>query len=80
MSTEDKIKQVAQEILDYLQRNPNAADTLNGIANWWISKQRIKENVYVVEQALENLEQQGEIKKVEIKKDLFLYSSAELDK
>lgn len=80
MCSDDRIKQAAQEIINYLQTNPNAADTVAGIAGWWISKQRLNESIDIVEQALAELERQGKIRKVEINKDLFLYSSvAETD-
>lgn len=29
-------------ILDYLRKNPNAADTLEGIAQWWLEQERIE--------------------------------------
>jgi hypothetical protein len=31
---------VAAELLAYLSRHPNAADTLEGIMNWWLPRQR----------------------------------------
>ena len=50
-----RIKSVAQEISRYIEKRPNAAETVEGVTNWWISRQRIEESVEVVENALEYL-------------------------
>ncbi|MBX2848322.1 MAG: hypothetical protein KTR16_08380 [Acidiferrobacterales bacterium] len=52
---EKRIKDVAAEINRYIVRRPNAAETAEGVTNWWISRQRIEESIEVVENALEYL-------------------------
>ncbi len=52
---QDIIESVAGEISDYINKRPNAAETAEGIAKWWIPRQRIEESVEVVEKALEFL-------------------------
>jgi len=47
-----KCQQVARQILIYLDRHPNAADTLEGIARWWIREQAIWIGVSEVNEAL----------------------------
>lgn len=42
----------AGEILRYLRAHPQAADTAEGIARWWIKRQRLHESVARVESAL----------------------------
>jgi len=34
-------KRYLQEILEYLRKHPEASDTLEGIAEWWLLNQRI---------------------------------------
>lgn len=43
---------VARAILRYLRKNPNAQDTLAGIAEWWLPKQQITTAVAKVKDAL----------------------------
>lgn len=50
-----RIQSVAQEISRYIDKRPNAAETVEGVTSWWISRQRIEESVEVVENALEYL-------------------------
>ena len=42
-------------ILEYLRANPAAGDTVEGIAHWWILRQRITESVELVRRTLANL-------------------------
>ena len=46
---------VALKILRYLDQNPNAADTIEGILEWWLPKQSIFEEEKVVERALDEM-------------------------
>lgn len=50
-----RIQSVAKEISRYINKRPNAAETAEGVTNWWISRQRIEESVELVENALEYL-------------------------
>lgn len=50
---------VALKILRYLSRNPHAADTVNGILEWWLPKQSLREEERVVERALRILEKRN---------------------
>lgn len=52
---EERVKAVAREIEHYLQAHPQAADSWEGIATWWVSRQRIREEVALVRAALEKL-------------------------
>lgn len=57
---------VAREILQYLQRFPNAAETLEGIASWWVPRQRIYESREVVERAVRLLVDQGRLRVTQV--------------
>ncbi|MEM7358183.1 MAG: hypothetical protein AAF431_03685 [Pseudomonadota bacterium] len=60
---ENRIRDVAQEISRYINKRPNAAETAEGVTNWWISRQRIEESIEVVENALEYLVAQKKLVK-----------------
>ncbi len=53
------IARIAAEIVDYVRVHDNAADTLDGITDWWITRQRIHEQRRRVEQALAHLCSEG---------------------
>lgn len=46
-------------ILNYLRRNPDAGDTLEDIAKWWLEMERIESSVDEVADVLESLVKQG---------------------
>ena len=52
---------LAQTIRDYLSTHPNAADTLEGVATWWLSGSADREWLDHVERAMEQLMRQGEV-------------------
>lgn len=45
----------AVHILSYLERHPGAVDTVEGIAEWWITRERIEQGVRETVAALEFL-------------------------
>lgn len=61
-------------ILRYLQSNPNAADSLDGIMNWWLPKlgyERVDSEIVL--QALEQLTAEGVVRKVSLMDGTILY-------
>ncbi len=56
---EERIHRAAREIEQYLMAHPRAADSLEGIAIWWIGRQRIHEELAIVRAALAELVQAG---------------------
>lgn len=57
---EDQSKEKARHyILGYLIDNPNAGDTLEGIAEWWLLQQRIRFETLTVAQAVAKLVEDG---------------------
>ena len=50
---------IASDILAYLVEHPQAQDTLEGIAQWWLMEQRIKQVISEVESALAELVLEG---------------------
>jgi hypothetical protein len=57
----DEIEQIAEQLLRYLDLNPAAKDTKEGIAKWWIARQRIAESLKAVDAALALLIERGEV-------------------
>lgn len=52
---------IERQILDYLEENPEAQDTLEGIVEWWLLKRKIIEATTAVESALARLVSQGRL-------------------
>jgi hypothetical protein len=50
---------VAEAILDYLRKHPEAQDTLAGIAEWWLPTQGIRNGAANVKEALDELVAEG---------------------
>ncbi len=63
MRVEDDVKSIAAEIMTYLHQRPMASDSLDGITHWWLVQQAITKNIDLVEQALEQLAQEGKVSK-----------------
>ena len=50
---------VSREILAYLVKNPEAQDSLEGIAHWWLLKQNVERRIAEVRQAVQELVAMG---------------------
>ncbi len=53
------LRGLAEEILDYLKNHPQAQDTVEGIAKWWLLEQGKREKSTAVKKALAELEARG---------------------
>jgi hypothetical protein len=49
------VKKVAEQISGYLKIHPNAADTVEGIAKWWLPGKRIEISKTMIQRALDQL-------------------------
>jgi hypothetical protein len=58
-SLSPEVRNAVQEILRYLANHPDAGDTVENIAKWWIPFERLLPRWSVVEQALAYLIAQG---------------------
>ena len=52
-------QQRCDEILQYLKAHPDAGETAEGIAEWWLTEHDLNEAEILVEQALNHLVNQG---------------------
>ena len=53
--------EIERQILEYLEVNSEARDTLRGVAEWWILRQRIAQKTSEVECALAKLVKAGRL-------------------
>jgi Fe2+ or Zn2+ uptake regulation protein len=60
-----EVRQVAAAIRSYLEENPKAADTAEGIQRWWLAPQFGEVSLQTVEAALAQLESEGWVCKLE---------------
>ena len=70
-------REAAELICRYLARNPSASDTVDGVARWWLSRQRQHDAVVTVEQALHWLQAQGVVTTSVLPTGATLYRLAE---
>lgn len=64
MTTADRGKnsadvEIEEAVLSFLDRHPQAADTLEGIANWWLPQQRYVTAEARIEAVLRQLVMEG---------------------
>ena len=57
----DSLDEIAATILRYVLLHPNACDTLDGITDWWLPRQRCFEARADVQSALERLTASGRL-------------------
>lgn len=62
----EKISSIAQSIKRYLDSRPQASETVEGVAKWWLIQQRYNDSLEQVRQALEYLEQKGEVSRIQL--------------
>jgi hypothetical protein len=67
---------LGEEILGYLRRHPDAADTLSGIANWWLIRQRYLDGIQQVEVALQLLIKMRVVEKIDNTDGTTIYRAA----
>ena len=77
--SESDMANFREEIVDYLRKNPNAGDSLEGVMNWWLSPRNKKPDVAEIEQVLEQLIVEGSVKKVSLVGGTILYRKNKLD-
>ena len=61
LESSNEVHQIIAALRGYLARHPDAADTVEGVANWWIPSQRFEMLMPHVERALELLVKQGDL-------------------
>lgn len=77
---EPEVRRAAEEIRAWFEANPRAAETLRGIVQWWLMRQRFEEAWHTVELALGQLMEEGVVKRTILPDGGALYSSAAEEK
>ncbi len=59
----DRKEDIVRMILNYLNKNPDAGDTLEGISKWWLNLEKIEVTVDEVSSVLETMIKEGKVKR-----------------
>jgi hypothetical protein len=73
---DEGVEAIADEIARYLVEQPQAADTLEGIQKWWLTRIRIEEAARRVKRALDSLVRRGLVLEEPLPDGGVLYRSA----
>ena len=73
---QDALRIVVKDLRAYFKSNPNAADTLEGIAKWWHERARYEDARRTIKAALEYLEKEGEVSSRGTAQGDVIYSAA----
>lgn len=71
-------QQRCDEILQYLEVNPDAGDTVEGIAEWWLTHHDGNESKVLIQQALNHLVKQGLVERHVLVERTIVYQLAPL--
>ena len=69
--------EIETAVLSYLDRHPHAADTLDGIANWWLPQQRYVTAQARIQAVLQRLVSQGVLQLRRLPDGAALYTRGE---
>jgi hypothetical protein len=56
----------AKSVMEYLQKHPQAMDTVDGIAEWWIAGEESRIDLRMLGRVLEELTRQGFLERIEV--------------
>jgi Fe2+ or Zn2+ uptake regulation protein len=65
MGSERGEEDIRRAILEYLAEHPQAMDTLEGIAAWWLMRQQVRTEVSTLRKAVERLVAEGLLEEVD---------------
>ena len=61
VTNQTEVDAVTERIRLYLSDHPNAADTVEGVAIWWLSGNASRDWINTVQRAIDQLAESGEI-------------------
>ena len=64
VSDPEQIESVATVIRRYLAKCPESSETAEGVARWWLARQRYNDALELVQSALDVLEAEGQVEKI----------------
>jgi hypothetical protein len=65
LASRETDEQVAEAVLAYLSEAPDAMDTAGGVTEWWLTRQRVRNEVEVVARVLDTLVARGALEVIE---------------
>lgn len=68
---DEELAQLASEIREYLEHHPRAADSAEGVAKWWLKRQRFEQSLTRIRKALDYLEAEGIVKKTSVEDPVY---------
>lgn len=71
---EARLREVETAVLAYLQKHPEAADTLDGIVSWWLPQQRYETDRERIERVLSELVTHGKLRCEQLPGGAVLYA------
>ena len=74
---DSSVRALASEIMAYLEANPNATDTLDGVTNWWLGPRVARYAKEEVQKALDSLVNEGKVSRKVVAGGDTVYSSGE---
>jgi hypothetical protein len=64
VSDADADARLADAVLAYLAEHPDAMDTVDGVAEWWVMRQRVRGDVEAVARVLHALAERGVLEEI----------------
>ncbi len=74
MENHEELATLSRVILRYLDAHSDAADTAEGISQWWVARQRYEDSKAAVERALAELVQHTLVKRSTLGDGTVIYS------
>lgn len=74
----EEVVRLAEEISNYLRKNPGAGDTLEGITTWWLKPGKCSPPVKEVTTAMEILIKKGLVRKRQTLGGASIYKAASI--
>jgi hypothetical protein len=72
----NEVIEAADAIRRYLAVRPNAAETVEGVAQWWLARQRREDAIELARRALLHLEERGQVVRFHLAGGKLMYRRA----
>ncbi len=57
-------EELSEAVMEYLSEHPEAEDTLEGIAEWWVMRRQVRSEVAALREVLRRLTDRGVLEKI----------------
>lgn len=74
--TQSAVDDTASAIERYLFSRPEAVETVDGIARWWLHRQRLEDSLELVQSALDELVHRGVVERLTMAGGTAMYRTA----